>query len=79
MRREVTCVRKSLLWQLSHLIKYISNVVRHRGGTDDSTDDINDINDIRNGLLLTALLHRPLVATELALLKVCYYLHPKLF
>lgn len=48
---------------------YILNVVNHRGGTDDSADDINDINDTRNGLLLISLLHRPFGAGELAFLK----------
>ncbi|KAF8347189.1 hypothetical protein F5887DRAFT_882206, partial [Amanita rubescens] len=44
----------------------VRNAVRHRGGTDDSADDINDI---RNGLLLTVLLHSLLGAAELAFLK----------
>ena len=30
----------------------MSNVVRHRGEAYDSADDIDDINDARNGLLL---------------------------
>jgi hypothetical protein len=37
--------------------KYMSNAVHHRGGTDDPVNDLNDINDIRNGLLLNKLLH----------------------
>jgi HNH endonuclease len=54
-------------------MQYISNVVHHRGGTD---DDINDINDTRNGLLLSTLLHRPWGAGNLAFLKVYYcYFH----
>ena len=65
------CVLTSLLWQLSHLVKYISNVVRHRGGTDDSADDIDDINDIRNGFLISTLLHRPFGDGRFAFLKVC--------
>ncbi|KAF8345125.1 hypothetical protein F5887DRAFT_1074770 [Amanita rubescens] len=45
---------------------YISNVVHHRGGPD---DDINDINDIRNGLLLAYHLHVPFGAGNIAFLK----------
>ncbi|KAF8692316.1 hypothetical protein AX14_002594 [Amanita brunnescens Koide BX004] len=48
---------------------YISNVVRHRGGTDDSADDIDDINDIRNGFLISTLLHRPFGDGRFAFLK----------
>jgi hypothetical protein len=76
MRREITCGLTNLLWQLSDLIKYISNVVHHRGGPD---DDIDDINDIRNGLLLANLLHLPFGAARIAFLKVCCYFHPRLF
>ncbi len=77
MRREATCGLTNLLWQLSDLIKYISNVVHHRGGPD--ADDINDINDTRNGLLLSNQLHLPLGAGRIAFLKVCYYFHPGRF
>ncbi|KAF8345413.1 hypothetical protein F5887DRAFT_1192054 [Amanita rubescens] len=45
---------------------YISNVVHHRGGPD---DDINDINDTRNGLLLVNQLHFPFGAARIAFLK----------
>ncbi|KIK06019.1 hypothetical protein K443DRAFT_307295 [Laccaria amethystina LaAM-08-1] len=45
---------------------YISNVVNHRGGPD---DNINDINDIRNGLLLSDLLHSPFGAGHMAFLE----------
>ena len=56
------------------LIKYISNVIRHRDGP----DDINDINDTRNGLLLNSLLHIPFGAISMAFLKVYCYFHPEL-
>ena len=70
------CVLTNLLRQLSDLIliKYISNVVHHRGGPD--VYDINDINDTRNGLLLSSLLHHPFGAGKIAFLKVCCYFHP---
>ncbi|KIL59038.1 hypothetical protein M378DRAFT_15139 [Amanita muscaria Koide BX008] len=48
---------------------YILNIVHHRGGTDDSADGLNDINDTRNGLLLINFLHRPFGAGKLAFLK----------
>jgi hypothetical protein len=76
MRREVTYVLTSLLWQLSHFIQYISNTVLHRGGTD---DDIDDIDDIRNGLLLCEILHRHFGVGNVAFLKVCCYIHSGLF
>ena len=73
MGREATCGLTNLLWQLSDLIKYISNVVNHRGGP---ADDINDINDTRNGILLANQLHTPFGAGRIAFLKVCCYFHP---
>jgi hypothetical protein len=76
MRREATCGLSNLLWQLSNLIKYISNVVHHRGGPD---DDINDINDTRNGLMLANHLHVSFGAGDIAFLKVRYYFHLGLF
>lgn len=78
MRREATCCLTNLLWQLSDLInlKYMSNVVRHRDGPD---DNMNDINDTRNGLLLANHLHVPFRASDIAFLKVCCYFHPGLF
>jgi hypothetical protein len=75
MRREAMYGLTNLLWQLSDLIQYISNVVNHRGGPD---DNINDINDIRNGLLLSDLLHGPFGAGHMAFLEVRYYSHPRL-
>lgn len=36
------------------------NVVHYRNGIDNNVDDLNDIDDTRNGLLLMSLLHRPL-------------------
>lgn len=68
MRREATCCLTNLLWQLPDLInlKYMSNVVRHRDGPD---DNMNDINDTRNGLLLANHLHVPFGAGDIAFLK----------
>jgi hypothetical protein len=56
----------------------MSNVVRHRGEAYDSADDIDDINDTRNGLLLLNMFHFSFGAGELAFLKVCCYFHPRL-
>jgi hypothetical protein len=62
------CVLENIPWQLSHCpIKYISNLVLHRGGTDTHVDDLDDS---RNGLLLSMVIHRPLGAGEVAFLKV---------
>ena len=75
MRREATCGLTNFLWQLSDLlIKYISNVVRRRDGP----DDIKNINDSRNGLLLSIILHMPFGDGRIAFLKVCCYFHPGL-
>ncbi|KAF8695511.1 hypothetical protein AX14_001769 [Amanita brunnescens Koide BX004] len=53
-----------------HIIPHnISNAVRHRGGTDGSADDINDINDTRNGILLSNLLRQPFGSGKLAFLR----------
>ncbi|KAF8327981.1 hypothetical protein F5887DRAFT_159478 [Amanita rubescens] len=67
MRREATCGLTNLLWELSNLIKYISNVVHHRGVP--GADEINDINDTRNGLLLVNQLHLPFGSGMMAFLK----------
>lgn len=80
MRREVTYVLTNLPYIATlTLIKYISNLVHYRGGTDDSANDINDIIDTRNGLLLICLLHRQFGTGKLSFLKVCCYFHPGLF
>ena len=65
-------VRSSLLSNvLTFRPKYISNVLYHRSRTNNSVDDFDDgINDPRNGLLLTATLHRLLGAPKSAFLKV---------
>jgi hypothetical protein len=76
MQREVTYVLTSLLQQLSHFIQYILNAVFHRGGTD---DDIEDINNIWNGLLLNGTLHQHFGVGNVAFLKVCRYIHSGLF
>lgn len=57
------------------LIKYMLNLVKHRGGTYGSADldDLVDIDDTRNGLLLNVLLHRPFGASKMAFLKVCLF------
>ena len=51
-------------------LKYISNVISHRNGTDDDIDDLDDIDDTRNGILLYSSLHRPFGAGESVFLKV---------
>lgn len=77
MRREMMCVLISpILLQLStHLIltKYISDIISLRGQAYPSADNVNDIDDTRNGLLLSNLLHRPFATGKLAFLKVRYY------
>ncbi|KIK04236.1 hypothetical protein K443DRAFT_4711 [Laccaria amethystina LaAM-08-1] len=64
MRREATYGLTNLLWQLSDLIKYISNVVRR-----ESDDNMNDNNHTRNGPLLANHLHVPFGAGDIASLK----------
>ena len=64
------CVLENIPWQLSHCpFKYISNLVRYRGGTD-TVDNSYDIDDTRNGLLLWIDIHRPLGLGQVAFLKV---------
>ena len=68
--RETMCVLENIPWQLSHCpFKYISNIVLHRGGMDTHADDLDGIDDTRNGLLLLINIHRPLGAGEVAFLK----------
>ena len=65
------CVLENIPWQLSHCpFKYILNLVLHRGGTDTHVDDLDGIDDSRNGLLLSMVIHRPLGAGKVAFLKV---------
>ncbi len=63
---------RSFMTTFSRSIKYISNAVRHRGGPDHPLNDLNSVDDIRNGLLLSSCLHRPLGDGESAFLKVCW-------
>jgi hypothetical protein len=58
------------LAMFSFFNKYMSNAVRHRGGTDDPVNNLNDIDDIRNGLLLNKLLHVFIGTGESAFLMV---------
>ena len=58
----------------SHLFQYISRLVANRG---DGQDDINDINDIRNGLLLSQMLHRIFRDGDVAFLKVAMVIEPE--
>ena len=51
----------------SRLPQYLVRLIENRG---DGQDDINDINDIRNGLLLVSTLHKAFGFGEVAFLKV---------
>jgi HNH endonuclease len=72
IRREIMYVLSLLSPQHSDFgIKYISNVVHHRGGMD-YPEDIQTIDDPRNGLLLNVILHGRFGNADVAFLKVCY-------
>jgi hypothetical protein len=86
MLRGAMCVVRlvtSLLWQFSHLvIQYILNVINYRGGSpgsDVSGNVIDNIDDIRNGLLLDDKIHLYFGSGHLAFLKVCCSFHSGLF
>ncbi|KAF9513975.1 hypothetical protein BS47DRAFT_1343641 [Hydnum rufescens UP504] len=49
--------------------EWFEALVRSRRAYDESVDDLTDINDVRNGLHLVTLLHRPFDQREVAILK----------
>jgi hypothetical protein len=74
IRKETMCVVKNLnilspYSSFSPLIKYIANALSHRS-EGDNKDELDGIDDTRNGLLLWSAIHHPVGTGALAFLKV---------